>query len=208
MTYDDDQLDRLLRRLPAPGVPDEVRDRHLAQLREVMAAESTPARPSRPASPAGPDEPDEPRGRTLRRRRRARGPLPRRRRVVVALVAAGAVVLSGTAAATIAWQRAHDRSEVHCYPIWTTDFDNPSLGGDAISIPQDSASVAIDMCRSFWAQGYLTSIPPYTEPKGQSPVPAVPPPLIACVLPKGIVGVFPAVNQETCAQLGLPTSEG
>ncbi len=193
MTFEDEDVDRLLRELPAPGVPAEARERHLAALREATASESTPAQPV---------------GRILRRghgpyRRRAR-----RRRVLVTVVAAAVVVVLGTAAARIALERATERSETHCYPIWTTDFDNPALGGDAMEIGQDSASAALDVCRSLWAGGSITTTPPYTEPKGQSPVPATPPPLIACVLPKGSVGVFPAYNHETCAQLGLPTSEG
>ncbi len=193
MTYENDDVDRLLRELPAPGVPAQARERHLAALREVMASESTPA---------------EPVGRTLRRGNGPHGHRPRHRRVLVTVVAAAVAVVLGTAAARIALERATERSETHCYPIWTTDFDNPKLGGDALAIGQDSASAALDICRSLWADGYITSVEPYTEPRGQSPVPATPPPLIACVLPDGSVGVFPAYHHETCTQLGLPTSEG
>jgi hypothetical protein len=192
MTYDDDGLDRLLRRMPAPGVPAEARERHLAQLREAMATESAPAVPSG--------------GRILRRWRSAHAPMSHRRRVVIAIVAASAVVVAGTAAATLAWQRAQDRTKVHCYPIITTDFDNPRLGGDATQIDADSAAMAVDLCRSAWEGGYLTSTPPYID--NGTPVPAPAPPLIACVLPSDVVGVFPAPNGQTCESLGLPTSEG
>jgi hypothetical protein len=191
MTYDDDDLDRLLRGMPAPGVPAQARERHLAQLREVMASEPTPAVRA---------------GRILRRRHSAHGPMSRRRRVVIALVAASAVVVSGTAAATLAWQRAQDRSKVHCYPIITTEFDNPHLGGDAVLIDADSAARALDICRSEWEGGYITTTPPYIDDGTPTPAPA--PPLIACVLPSDVVGVFPAREGQTCESLGLPKSEG
>jgi hypothetical protein len=190
MTYDDDDLDRLLRGMPAPGVPDETRERHLAQLRDAIAAESTQDEPTRRVLP----------------RRHGAHPMSRRRRVVIAVVAATAVVVVGTAAATLALQRAGERGKVHCYPIYTTDFDNPQLGGDAVQIDADSAAMALDICRSAWAQGYLTSTYPYID--NGTPTPAPAPPLIACVLPSDVVGVFPAEKGQTCEALGLPTSGG
>jgi len=196
-TYEDDDIDRMLRLLPAPGVPDDVRERHLALLREVIGADIEAASPAAPAT------------RTLLRRPRAHRPYrspSRRRRVVLAVVVATAIVVSGTAAATIAWVRANDRTKIHCYPILTQDFDNPALGGDAVSITSDTVAHAIDICRSEWEQGYLTSTPPYID--NGTPVPTTAPPLIACVLPSGVVGVFPARNHETCQSLGLPSSEG
>ncbi|MFI5100919.1 MAG: hypothetical protein ACHQE5_10500, partial [Actinomycetes bacterium] len=82
MTYEDDDVDRLLRELPAPGVPAETRERQLAALREAMASEPTPSEPA---------------GRTLRRRHGAHGRRARRRRVLVTVVAAAVVVVLGTA---------------------------------------------------------------------------------------------------------------
>jgi hypothetical protein len=186
MSYDDEDVDRLLRGLPSPGVPPEGRARHLEQLRAAMAAsagEGT-AEPQPAAS-------------------RPRTAWTRRRRIVVSLSTAGVVLVGGTAAAAIAWERASVRSQAHCFPFATTDFYNPAYGPDTTQSGGDSARSAVDACRATWAAGLLSSTPPYTG----SGVPASPPPLVACVLPDGVVGVFPG-DGATCGKLGLPQSVG
>ena len=124
--------------------------------------------------------------------------------MVVAVVAAAAVGLGATAAATIAWQRASNRTEVRCFPAVVTDYDNP-VYGDVTQIDSDSATAALDICSSLWSQDYLVSTYPYLgdgtdAPRSRSH------PLVACVLPGGEVGVFPTT--QTCEQLGLPRSTG
>jgi len=200
MSMSDDELDGLLRRLPAPGVPPETRARHLEQLRAAMAEPVDSVLPGDPIQPAEHDA-----GRTRPSAFVRRTAWSRRRRVVVALTATGVVLVGGTAAATLAWQRAPVRNIAHCYPFVTTDFFNPIYGPDTSDASGDSASSAIEACRGAWAQGLLRSTPPYDGLK--PPVPAPPPPLVACVLPNGVVGVFPG-PPSTCGRLGLATSEG
>jgi hypothetical protein len=182
VAYTDDDVDRLLRQMPAPGVPVRTRERHLELIRAAIAAD-TPA-----GSLVGVVVPIE----------RAR-----RRRRVVAVVAAAAVVLGATAAATIAWQRASNRTEVRCFPKVVTDYDNP-VYGDTMQIDTDSASAALDICSSLWSSDFLVSAYPYTGDGSHAPQQV--PPLVACVLPNGEVGVFP--TSQTCEQLGLPRSSG
>jgi hypothetical protein len=176
MAYTDDDVDRLLLQLPAPGVPARTRERHLELLRATIAADTATVVPIERA---------------------------RRRRRVVAVVAATAVVLGATAAATIAWQRASNRTEVRCFPKVVTDYDNP-VYGDTMQIDTDSASAALDICSSLWSSDFLVSTYPYTGDGSRAPQEV--PPLVACVLPNGEVGVFP--TSQTCEQLGLPRSSG
>ena len=183
MSYDDDDVERLLRGLPAPAVPAQTRERHLETLRAAMAADGV----GEPVTVPVP----------LR---------PRRRRVLVAIAAAVAVVLFATAAATIIWRHASNRSEVRCFPGYVTDFDNPQYG-DTMMIGADTASNALDICTMLWRDDYLESTPPYAANGENAPQPV--PPLIACVLPNDEVGVFPADEpSRTCDGLGLPRSSG
>jgi hypothetical protein len=184
MTYDDRDVDRLLRALPAPGVPARTRDRQLELLRVAMAAD------------VGADVATDVVVVPIDRPRR-------RRRMVVAVVAAAVVGLGATAAATIAWQRAGNRTEVRCFPAVVTDYDNPRYG-DVLQIDTDSAAAAVDICASLWRQDFLVSASPYLGDGSDAPQPV--PPLVGCVLPGGEVGVFP--TSQTCEQLGLPRSSG
>ena len=151
MAYDDQDVDRLLRALPAPGVPARTRERQLELLRAAMAADA-----EAPTTPQPTDAVAEPAEATVVPLDRAR----RRRRMVVAVVAAAAVGLGATAAATIAWQRASNRTEVRCFPAVVTDYDNP-VYGDVTQIDSDSATAALDICSSLWSQDYLVSAYPY-----------------------------------------------
>ena len=200
MAHDDDDLDRLLRGLPAPGVPPEAKARHLEQLRAAMAESANQGPPDLAATdPAAPGQPATSRPTTA---------WTRRRRVVIALSTTGVVLVGGTAAAAIAWERASVRNEAHCYPFATTDFANAAYGPEIMDLSTDTATAAIQICSVTWAQGLLRSTPPYEGLR--PPVPATPPELFACVLPDGAVGVFPilAGGKSTCAELGLPQSEG
>ncbi len=186
MSYDDGDVERLLRELPAPGVPAQTRARHLDMLRTAMAADGVRV-----------EAPAEPEIVPLQRRRR---------RVLVAVAAAVAVALFGTAAATVIWRHATVRSEVRCFPGYVTDFDNPRYG-DTTYIGGDTASLAVDICGDQWRGGYLVSTPPYLVNGSSTPQPV--PDLIACVLPDDEVGVFPVQSaSQTCEGLGLPRSSG
>ena len=191
--YTDDEVDRLLRQMPAPGVPARTRERHLELIRAAIGADSATGVLDGTVADDGIAD------------IAAVVPIDRarRRRRVVAVVAATAVVLGATAAATIAWQRATNRTEVRCFPKVVTDYDNP-VYGDTMQIDTDSASAALDICSSLWSSDFLVSTYPYTGDGGQAPQQV--PPLVACVLPNGEVGVFP--TSQTCEQLGLPRSSG
>jgi hypothetical protein len=72
---------------------------------------------------------------------------------------------------------------------------------------RDAANAALELCATGWQQGLLTDNPPsvHMQP-GPQPWDSPVPPLIACVLDSGKVGVFPGTN-ETCQQLDLPVAE-
>ena len=194
MAYDDQDVDRLLRALPAPGVPARTRERQLELLRAAMAADAAAPTAPRPAATVA-----EPADATVVPIDRPR----RRRRVVIAVVAAAAVGLGATAAATIAWQRAGNRTEVRCFPAVVTDYENPAYG-DTTQIDTDSAAAAVEVCAGLWREGDLVTAPPYLG--SPSPTPQPVPPMVACVLPNDEVGVFPTT--QTCEELGLPRSSG
>jgi hypothetical protein len=135
---------------------------------------------------------------------RAGRPGRRRRTTVVAVVAAVVVGGAGTAAAALALQHADERRFAHCYPFATTDFEH-GPGPDVVAVGLDSAAAALDLCEAEWRSGALVSTAPYAGTPG--PVPSPVPPLVACVLPSGSVGVFPG-PPGTCDRLGLAASAG
>ena len=110
------------------------------------------------------------------------------------------------------WPRAQpdDPEIVRCFSVAAPPFTSGAPGSyDASYGPGDgtldqSAALAIELCGYGWAEGRLpwpeTKPPGYTNPQPQ-PVPE----LQACILPDGIVGVFPG-DERTCTQLGLPGS--
>jgi hypothetical protein len=192
MSLTDAQLDDLLRRVPAPPLAAESSERLLDELllrldADLLAAERTAA-PSAPAR----------RGWRVGRRPR--------RVAVVAAAAAVLVGLGGTAVAMLAFEHAPVRDLAHCFPYATTDVDRPGLGPDVtLAGGADSAAQALDLCRAEWRSGALVATPPYVGTPGGTPQPV--PPLVACVLPTGVVGVFPG-PPETCTRLGFPRSDG
>jgi hypothetical protein len=125
---------------------------------------------------------------------------------------AGGLVLAGAGAATAFLTRAQpdDPEIVRCFSMAAPPFTSGAPGSyDASYGPGDgtldqSAALAIELCGYGWAEGRLpwpeTKPPGYTNPDPQ-PVPE----LQACILPDGIVGVFPG-DERICTQLGLPGS--
>jgi hypothetical protein len=195
MARSDADIDLLLRRLPAPPLDVASRERILSGILQRIAVD-----PERVGDMSSEPESG---GRTGRRRRGVRW--TRRRVAVVAGAAALVVVGGGTAVAMLSFERAPVRSVAHCFPFVTSDFTNPALGPDVAFSGGDTAAAAIDACTAEWATGALVPTPPYAGSPGPSTQPV--PPLVACVLPSGVVGVFPGPAQ-TCTRLGLPRSEG
>jgi hypothetical protein len=181
------RVEALLRNDPIPGLSAEVRAAHKQALRATIAAD--------PATTPAP-EPG-------RRRRWRRGGIT---------LLAGGLVLAGAGAATAFLTRAQpdDPEMVRCFTVAAPPFTSGAPGSYDVSYgPGDgsldqSAAVAIELCGYGWAEGRLpwpeTKPPGYTNPEPQ-PVPD----LQACILPDGIVGVFPG-DDRTCTQLGLPGS--
>lgn len=182
------RVEALLRHEPILGLPEDVRAAHKQALRAQIAVD--PAASTTPA-PARP------------RRRWRRGGIT---------LLAGGLVLAGAGAATAFLTRAQpdDTQIVRCFSIADPPFTSGAQGSyDASYGPGDgtldqSAALAIELCAYGWAEGRLpwpeTKPPGYTNPEPQ-PVPE----LQACILPDGIVGVFPG-DERTCPQLGLPES--
>ena len=182
-------VERLLRdHQPAP-LSESIRAEHKRELLAMIAAEPLTA----PAT-------------SEHRRRR----LPWRRPGTWVL--AGGLVLGSAGAVTAFVTRAQpdEVNMVRCFSVAAPPFTEGAPGtydasyGEADSLAQ-SAARAIELCGYGWADGSLpwpeTVGPTDNPPGGEHPVP----PLQACVLPDGVVGVFPG-DATTCAHLGLPES--
>ena len=79
-------------------------------------------------------------------------------------------------------------------PLTVTCYERPSLNAHRDAVAATGAGAVRD-CAALWKPGALYN------PTGKTPAP----PLTACVLPDGTVGVFPqARGTDTCARLGLP----
>jgi hypothetical protein len=184
------RVEALLRTEPIPGMPEDVRAAHKQALRAQIAADSATSTTPAP---------------------RAARPRRRWRRGGITLLAGG-LLLAGAGAATAFLTRAQpdDPEIVRCFSIAAPPFTSGAPGSyDASYGPGDgtldqSAALAMELCGYGWAEGRLpwpeTKPPGYTNPEPQ-PVPE----LQACILPDGIVGVFPG-DEGTCTQLGLPGS--
>lgn len=180
------RVEALLRNEPIPGLPEEVRAAHKQALRDLVAAD--PATTTTPTPPS---------------RRWRRGGIT---------LLAGGLVLTGAGAATAFLTRAQpdDPQVVRCFSTAAAPFTGGAPGSyDASYGPGDgtldqSAALAVELCGYGWAEGRLpwpeTKPPGYTNPQPQ-PVPESQ----ACILPDGIVGVFPG-DERTCTRLGLPDS--
>lgn len=142
----------------------------------------------------------------------------RRRRLVTVVLAILAVLVAGvgTAVAFLRFAEPTDQGMVRCFALATTDFEGKGVSLDAGFAglpgqdPSSAAQAALDICSLFWLNGELLPEPPYMPAVPPDPNPTTPtglevPPLAACVLPEGFVGVFPG-PEGTCAELGLPES--
>jgi hypothetical protein len=107
----------------------------------------------------------------------------RRRRIVIALVPAVAVLLGATAFTTYALTREPTHLEsIGCY-------DRASLGANTSVVSADGRD-PVTICAGVWRQGALGA--------------NVPKQLEACVLQTGAIGVFPgSEGGDTCSSLGL-----
>ena len=134
-----------------------------------------------------PDERDFPRGQRERRANHLVRELTatrRRRRLVLSLVPAVAILLTaatGFTAYTLLRTEPTQLESIGCY-------DRPSLDGNVTVVSPDGRS-PIAQCRDLWQEGVVGE-----------PVPAR---LAACVLNTGPVGVFPSESAETCERIGL-----
>lgn len=104
----------------------------------------------------------------------------RRRRVYLVPIVAAAVLTAGT----IAWALSRGPTQhlsVGCYSAIALD-------ARAAVVSATEAS-PVETCRRAWLDGAFGKPPP---------------PLEACVLPSGAVGVFPSPEGDSCARLSLP----
>ena len=134
-----------------------------------------------------PNERDFPRGQRERRANHLVRELTttrRRRRLVLSLVPAVAILLTaatGFTAYTLLRTEPTSLESLGCY-------DRASLDGNVTVVSPDGRS-PVAQCRDLWQQGVVGE-----------PVPAH---LAACVLSTGPVGVFPSEGAQTCEQMGL-----
>lgn len=108
----------------------------------------------------------------------------RRRRVVLSVVPAVAVLLTAATGFTAyVFQRSEPThfESIGCY-------DRADLGANVSVISADGRG-AVAQCRELWEQG-----------SAGTPVPQN---LAACVLRTGPIAVFPSVDDQTCERLGL-----
>lgn len=103
----------------------------------------------------------------------------RRRRIVVPAIA---IVALGSAAA------GYELTRPVTSPLSVGCYAAPSRTALAVVVPSGTSATAT--CRPLWSNGTLG---------GGGGVP----PLYACVLPSGAVGVFPSRDGTPCARLGL-----
>lgn len=120
------------------------------------------------------------------RRQPVRARLPRfllrgpRRRYLVPVIA-----VLGLGAGAVGWALTRGVSE----PLTIGCYAAPDLQAKTAVVPADGRA-PIAACRELWRLGEFGA--------------QTPPPLQACVLPSGAIGVFPKHQQDTCHALGLP----
>jgi hypothetical protein len=134
-----------------------------------------------------PTERDFPRGQRERRANHLVRELTttrRRRRLVLSLVPAVAILLTaatGFTAYTLLRTEPTHLESIGCY-------DGASIGANVTVVSPDGRG-PVAQCRDLWQQGVVGK-----------PVPAH---LAACVLSTGPVGVFPSEGDQTCERMGL-----
>lgn len=133
------------------------------------------------------------------------------------MIGAALVVASGVGVGTAAALGAFhaepptDRRTAHCYttaslsdPTNHEDFAVATGGNPSL---HDAATSALDVCRGGWLQGrYSTTDPEIALDPKPPPWNYPVPPLVACVLKNGQVGVFPG-RAATCQRLGLKVAK-
>jgi len=181
-------FDDAARRLGDLRLSEDARLRHLSMLTDLTSLAGPSVQPSRRWA----------RGRVLA--------------VGTAVVVASGVGI-GAAAALGAFRSAPptDRRIAHCYTTASLsdrtnheDFAVASGGNPSL---RDAASSAMDICRGAWLQGRYSGTDPKIALDPKPPPWHYPvPPLVACVLKNGQVGVFPG-NAATCQQLDLAVAQ-
>lgn len=135
----------------------------------------------------------------------------RRRRIAVLAVVGFLTLAAGTgvAASLGAFDApVPNHNTAHCYT--TPDLsraDNHNDFGVVVSpgdpdVVRDAAAQAIEICSSQWAIGRFTTAAPTFQASASGPATHPIPPLTACVLDNGEVGVFPG-SRQICISLGL-----
>ena len=139
----------------------------------------------------------------------------RRRRWQRPLVAGLATALAGTAIAAgsyVAFRRPTELRYAQCYSSVTADtgYRTTLAIGKAHRAHDDTPAPvevtdAIGSCGNLWSQGILRKDVPMSAQPTPAPGTAPVPPLVACTLPDGTVGVYPG-DESTCRTLGLPSA--
>jgi len=140
----------------------------------------------------------------------------RRRRWLRPVAIGLSTAVAGTAIAAGSYVAFRQPTEFHyaqCYSSVTADTDfRTTLGigkahraDEDVPAPVDVIN-ALGSCGNLWSQGVLRKDVPMSvestfAPGGTAPVP----PLVACTLPDGAVGVYPG-DESTCQTLGLPSA--
>jgi len=178
-------IEEVLRGLPTPSLSSDARQRHLAMLAELASAPS-------------------PRRRWSRWRKFTITGL--------SVLLAGGIGVGAAAALGVFSEPPPDRSTAHCFTTDDlhdrTNHEDFMVANKGSAIREtDAASKAMEICAGGWQQGRYSATDPkiLLDPKpgpANSPVP----PLVACVLRNGQVGVFPG-DEQTCHKLGLPVAE-
>ena len=101
-----------------------------------------------------------------------------------------------------------NRSTAHCYTTADlgrsdnhNDFGVAVAAGDPRAIG-DAAAQAMEICSGQWAIGRFSILTPTFPAYVSGPATHPVPPLVACVLDNGEVGIFPGTS-GTCISLGL-----
>lgn len=210
----DPQLERLLREQPVTPLTEAQRAEHRAALRAAMARDA--------AAPGGVPAPSVPSARSVplaeglpptRTVPAARPKPPARRRWSrgwVVPLAAALVLTTGTAATGFFTRSGPaDTTLVRCFSTAEPPFTSGTPGtvevgyGSGAGSVDESAAKAVELCSLAWQEGTLVVPASIAEGASAGPVPV--PPMQACVLPDGFVGVFPG-DPTVCLQLGLASS--
>ena len=139
----------------------------------------------------------------------------RRRRWQRPLALGLATALAGTAIAAgsyVAFRQPTELRYAQCYSSVTADTDyrtTLAIGkahrADEDVPPPVEVNNAIGSCGNLWSQGILRKDFPMSAQPTPAPGTAPVPPLVACTLPDGTVGVYPG-DESTCRTLGLPSA--